>query len=56
MKAKARLHIRAVSPEPSLFTHVSKTKGLKIRHVAPVDCCACVFEDCLRRAISAIIS
>ena len=49
VKAQARLHILAVSPEPSLFAHLKhgsrRRVWPKIRHVAPVDCCACVFED-----------
>ena len=48
-KAQARLSIRAVSPEPSLFAHIKygsrRRVWPKIRCVAPLDCYACVFED-----------
>ena len=47
--AQASLRIRAVSPEPSLFANVkygSRRRVLsKIRHLAPLDGCACVFEE-----------
>ena len=47
-KAQASLRIRAVSPEPSLFAHIKYgSRGRvrqKIRHVAPLDGCACAFE------------
>ena len=40
-KAQASLRIRAVSPEPSLFTHMNfgsrRSVRLKIRHLAPLD-------------------
>ena len=48
-KAQASLHICAVSPEPSLFAHMkygSRQKFKpKIRHLAPLDGCACAFEE-----------
>ena len=48
-KAEASLRIRAVSPEPSLFAHMNdggrRRVILKIRHLAPLDGCACVFEE-----------
>ena len=48
-KAQSSLRIRAVSPEPSLFAHMnygSWQRGiLKIRHLALLDGCACVFEE-----------
>ena len=47
------LRIRAVSPEPSLFAHMTYGSGwrirLKIRHLAPLDGCACVFEEWIYR-------
>ena len=48
-KAQASLHIRAVSPEPSLFAHM-KNGGRrmvwpKIRHLAQLDGFACAFEE-----------
>ena len=48
-------------PEPSLFAYIKYGSRWrvwpKIRHVAPVDCSTCVFEDWVYgRAISAIIS
>ena len=48
-KAQATLRISAVSPEPSLFAHM--TYGIRrrvrpnIRHLAPLDGCACAFEE-----------
>ena len=48
-KAQASLRIRAVSPEPSLFAHMNygsrRRVRQKIRHLAPLDGCACVFEE-----------
>ena len=47
-KAQASLRIRAVSPEPSFFAH-NKYRSRrrirpKLRHLAPLLGCACVFE------------
>ena len=48
-KAQASLRIRSVSPEPSLFAHMRyqsrRRDRRKIRHLAPLDGCACEFED-----------
>ena len=48
-KAQASLRIRAVLPEPLLFAHIkhgSKRRAQpKIRHLAPLDGCACVFKE-----------
>ena len=48
-KAQARLRICAVLPEPSLFAHMKYgSRGRvrpKIRHLAPLDGCACVLDD-----------
>ena len=48
-KAQASLRIYAVSPEPSLFAHMKygsrRRLRPKIRHLAPPDGCACVFEE-----------
>ena len=50
-KAQASLRIRAVSPEPSLFDHMKygsrRRVRPKIRHLAPLDGCACAFEECV---------
>ena len=50
-KAQASLRIRAVLPEPLLFTHIkygSKQRVLpKIRHLTPLDGCTCAFEECI---------
>ena len=47
--AQASLRIRAVSPEPSLFAHIKYGRRRrvrpKIRHLAPMDGCACAFEE-----------
>ena len=47
--AQASLRICAVSPKPSLFTHMkSGSRGRvrpKIRHLAPLDGCACATEE-----------
>ena len=47
--AQASLRIRAFSPEPSLFAHMNygsrRRVKLKIRHLAPLDGCTCVFEE-----------
>ena len=44
-----RLSIYAVPPEPSLFVHMKygsrRRVRPKIRHLASLDCCACVFDD-----------
>ena len=59
-KAQASLHIRAVSPEPSLFTHMKygsrRRVQPKIRQLAPLDGCACTFEEWLLRVKSTIIT
>ena len=48
-KAQVSLHIRAVSPEPLLFTNLKywsrRRVQPKIRHLAPLDGCACTFEE-----------
>ena len=48
-KAQVSLCIRAVSPEPSLFAHMNygsrRRIRPKIRHLAPLDDCACIFEE-----------
>ena len=47
-KAKASLRICAVSPEPLLFAHMNYSRRRirqKIRHLAPLDGCAGVFEE-----------
>ena len=48
-KAQASLRIRAVSPEPLLFTNIKYGKRRrvrpKIRHLGPLDGCACAFEN-----------
>ena len=48
-KPLVSLHIRAVSPEPSLFPHMNygsrQRVRPKIRYLAPLDDCACVFEE-----------
>ena len=48
-KAQASLRIRAVLPEPSLFAHMKygnrRRVRPKIRHLAPLDGCACAFEE-----------
>ena len=48
-KAQTSLRICAVSPEPSLFAHIkygSRRRVLpKIRRLAPLDGCACTFEE-----------
>ena len=50
-KAQASLRIRAVSPEPSLFAHMKygsrRRVQPKIRHLAPLDGCACAFGEWL---------
>ena len=60
-KAQASLCIHTVSPEPSLFAHMKygsrRRVRPKIRHLAPLDGCACGFEELsLRRTKSAVIS
>ena len=48
-KAQESLHICAVSPEPSLFAHIKygsrRRIQPKIRHLAPLDSCACALEE-----------
>ena len=48
-KDQASLRILAVSPEPSLFADMKygsrRKEHLKIRHIAPLDGCACAFEE-----------
>ena len=48
-KAHASLRIGAVSSEPSLFAHMkygSRPRVRpKIKHLAPLDGCACTFEE-----------
>ena len=48
-KAQGSLRIRAVSPEPLLFAHMKNGSRRrvrpKIRHLAPLDGCACAFEE-----------
>ena len=48
-KAQASLRIRAVSPQPSLFEHMNygsrQWVRQKIKHIAPLDGCACAFEE-----------
>ena len=48
-KALASLRNRAVSPEPSLFAHMKygsrQRVRQKVRHLAPLDGCACAFEE-----------
>ena len=50
-KAPASLRIRAVSPEPSLVAYMKygcrQRVRRKIRHLAPLDGCAYVFEECV---------
>ena len=50
-KAQASLLIRTFSPQPSLFPHMKyrsrRRVRLNIRHLAPLDGCACVFEECV---------
>ena len=47
--AQASLRIRAVSPEPLLFAHMKygsrRRVQPKIRHLAPLDGCACAFNN-----------
>ena len=47
-KAQASLCIRTVSPEPSLFAHMKYGSRWrvwpKIRHLAPLNGCTCMFE------------
>ena len=48
-KTRVSLRIHAVSPEPSLFAQMKygsiRTVRPQIRHLAPLDGCACVFEE-----------
>ena len=48
-KTQASLRIRAVSPEPSLFAHMTYWSRWRvrpnIRRAAPLDDCACAFEE-----------
>ena len=62
-KVQASLRACTVSPEPSLFAHIKygnrRQVWPKIRHLAPLDGCACMFEIekmSLRRTMSTIIS
>ena len=52
-KDQASLRIRAVLPEPSLFANIKygsrRMVQPKIRHLAPLDGCACVFEEWVYR-------
>ena len=52
-KAQVSLRIRTVSPEPSLFAHIkygSKWRVRpKIKDLAPLDGCTCVFEEWVYR-------
>ena len=49
VKVQARLQICAVSTEPSLFAHMKygsrRRFRPKIRHLGPLDGCACAFEE-----------
>ena len=45
-KAQTSLRISAVSPEPSLFTHM---KYGRVWHLAPLDGCTCAFEEWIYR-------
>ena len=49
VKAQADLRIRAVSPEPSLFVYMKYGSRWRvrpnIRYLAPLDGCACAFEE-----------
>ena len=48
-KVQVSLRIHTVSPEPSLFAHMKygnrERVPLKIRHLAPLNGCACAFEE-----------
>ena len=48
-KAQASLRICAILPEPSLFAHIKygsrQRVHPRIRHLAPLDGCACAFEE-----------
>ena len=48
-KAQASLRIRTTSPDLSLFAHKKSGSGRRarpnIRHLAPLDGCACAFEE-----------
>ena len=48
-KAQASLRIHAVSPQPSLFAHMKygsrRRIRPKIRHLASLDGCTCVFKE-----------
>ena len=50
-KAEVSLCNRTVSPEPLLFAHINygsrRRVRPKIRHLAPLDGCACIFEKCI---------
>ena len=54
------LCISAVSPEPSLFAHMKygnrRRVWPKIRHLAPLDGCACTFEEWIYGGQNVIIS
>ena len=51
-KSRASLRIRAVSPDPLLFTHMKYgsrwSAWPKIRYLAPLDGCTCMFEEWVR--------
>ena len=55
------MRIRAVMPEPSLFAHIKhgsrRRVRPKIRHLAPLDGCACAFEEWVygRRTVTVIL-
>ena len=55
-KAQASLQIRAVSPEPSLFAHIKYGSRWsvrpKVKHLAPLESCASVFEEWVYAIIS----
>ena len=55
-KAQLSLRIRAVSPEPSLVAHMKygsrRRVRPKLRHLASLDGCACVFEEWILRVRS----
>ena len=53
VKAQLSLRIRPVSPEPLLLTHMKNgsRQGVrpKLRHLAPLDSCTCMFEEWVYR-------
>ena len=59
---QGRLRLRqacTVSPEPLLFTHMKYGSRRRvrpnIRHLAPMDCCACVFEEWVYGGLKSVI-